>query len=196
MKTFFQNLSLCILLCFSACKNEQNETPKESENKTVTTDQNNAVETFKNKEAFFGETHMHTAYSLDAFIGGNRFTPDQSLRFAQGEAITLEKFGKSWQLKRPLDWAAVTDHAEYIGEAYSIMTPGAPGFDSEAATAIREVDNLEDGLKLFIKYVVSNNRSDKPSHPEFYTGVNSTMNAWAIMNEATEKHNQPGKFTT
>jgi len=196
MKTFFQNLSVCILLCLSACKNEQNETPKVSENKTVTTAQSNAVETFKNKEAFWGETHVHTAYSLDAFIGGNRFTPDQSLRFAQGEAITLEKFGTSWHLKRPLDWAAVTDHAEYIGEAYSIMTPGAPGFDSEAATAIREVDNLEDGLKLFIKYVVSNNRSDKPSHPEFYTGVNSTMNAWAIMNEATEKHNQPGKFTT
>ena len=43
---------------------------------------------------------------------------------------------------------------------------------------------------------MSNNRSNKPSHPDFYTGVNSTMTAWELMNEATEKHYDPGKFTT
>jgi len=123
-------------------------------------------------------------------------SPDESLRFAQGEAIQLEKFGKSWQLKRPLDFAAVTDHAEYIGESYTILTPGAKGYNDEAPKSIREVDNLEDGLALFIKYVVSNNRSSKPSHLSFYQGVNSTLSAWEIMNEATEKNYKPGKFTT
>ena len=38
------------------------------------------------RDAYFGETHMHTAYSLDAYIGGNRQTPDMAYRFAKGEA--------------------------------------------------------------------------------------------------------------
>ncbi|PHS63291.1 MAG: hypothetical protein COB12_09705 [Flavobacterium sp.] len=184
------------LLALMAC----NDSKKQSENSTKevseTTLQTEEIPNNPLKEAYFGETHMHTQYSLDAFIGGNRFSPDQSLRFAQGEAIKLEKFGKTWQLKRPLDFAAVTDHAEYIGESYTIATPGAKGYDNEAAKSIREIDNLEDGLKLFIKYVVSVNRSATPSHPEFYQGVNSTMSAWKIMNEATEKNYKPGKFTT
>lgn len=188
-------ISLSILL-FSACnegnKQIENSTGKNSE----MTLQTKEIKSNPLKEAYFGETHMHTKYSLDAYIGGNRFSPDQSLKFAQGEAIQLEKFGKTWQLKRPLDFAAVTDHAEYIGEAYTIATPEAKGYNDDAPKSIREVNNLEDGLKLFIKYVVSVNRSATPSHPDFYQGVNSTMSAWKIMNEATEKNYKPGKFTT
>ncbi len=185
---------ILFLVIFVSCKKETNkaeEVPQSSETK----DQSE-IKISPLKKAYFGETHMHTQYSLDAYIGGNRFTPDQSLRFAQGEAIQLDKFGKTWQLKRPLDFAAVTDHAEYIGESYTIVTKGVKGHDSEAAQSIRNVKSLEEGLSLFIKYVVSNNRSDKPSHPDFYTGVNSTMSAWEIMNETTEKHYKPGKFTT
>ena len=185
-----------IFLAFIACKNDQTEEKQKEIPEVAEKSKEATIPENPLKEAYFGETHMHTQLSLDAYIGGNRFSPDQSLRFAQGEAIEMEKFGKTWQLKRPLDWAAVTDHAEYIGEAYSIIEPTAKGYDGEAQKSIREVDNLEDGLKLFIKYVVSNNRSDKPSHPDFYTGVNSTMSAWEIMNEATENNYKPGKFTT
>lgn len=185
-----------IFIILISCKNDKIE-KKQTINKEVSkTTKGKVIPANPLKEAYFGETHMHTQLSLDAYIGGNRFTPDESLRFAQGEAIQMKKFGKSWQLKRPLDWAAVTDHAEYIGEAYSIIEPTADGYNGEAQKSIREVDNLEEGLKLFIKYVVSNNRSSKPSHPDFYTGVNSTMSAWEIMNEATEKNYKPGKFTT
>lgn len=186
---------LCLFL-FS-CNSEKKEVLKSSpENKTSKEITTKIIPTNPLKEAYFGETHLHTKFSLDAYIGGNRMSPDQSLRFAQGEAIQLEKFGKSWQLKRPLDFAAVTDHAEYIGESYTILTPSAKGYNDEAPKSIREVDNLKDGLELFIKYVVSNNRSSKPSHPSFYQGVNSTLSAWEIMNEATEKNYKPGKFTT
>jgi len=184
------------ILTLIACKNDTKEIIKDNAKEVSKSNNESSIPVNPLKEAFFGETHMHTSYSLDAFIGGNRMSPSQSLEFAQGKPVELEKFGKTWQLKRPLDFAAVTDHAEYIGESFSIITPGAPGYDGEAAQAIRNVKDLEEGLKLFIKYVVSNNRSDKPSHPDFYQGVNSTMSAWALMNEATEKHYKPGKFTT
>ena len=42
------------------------------------------------REAYFGETHMHTAYSLDAFIGGTRLTPDDAYRFAKGETVIVD----------------------------------------------------------------------------------------------------------
>ena len=81
------------------------------------------------RDAYFGETHMHTAYSLDAYIGGARLTPSDAYRFAKGEAVTVD--GKAHQSKRPLDFVAVSDHAEYIGEMYSTMVEGAPGHDNE-----------------------------------------------------------------
>ena len=81
------------------------------------------------KDAYFGEQHLHTAYSLDAYIGGARLTPDSAYRFAKGEEVEVS--GQKFRLHRPLDWAAVTDHAEYIGEMYSTMTSGAPGHDQD-----------------------------------------------------------------
>ena len=86
------------------------------------------------KNAYFGEQHVHTAYSLDAYIGGARLTPDGAYRFAKGEEVDVG--GQKLRLRRPLDWAAVTDHAEYIGEMYSTMTTGAPGHDQRTAAAV------------------------------------------------------------
>src|SRR5512136_1471449 len=69
------------------------------------------------KEAYFGETHVHTSYSLDAYIGGARLTPDDAYRFAKGADVTLN--GQRHNIKKPLDFCAVSDHAEFIGEMYS-----------------------------------------------------------------------------
>ncbi len=75
------------------------------------------------RDAYFGETHVHTAYSLDAYLGGARLTPDAAYRFAQGETMTVN--GQRHRIVEPLDFAAVTDHAEYLGEMYSTMVDGA-----------------------------------------------------------------------
>ena len=148
------------------------------------------------KEAYFGETHVHTAYSLDAFIGGNRMTPDMSLKFAQGEKIVMEASGKTMQLKRPLDFVALTDHAEYIGEMYSILNPKSKEYNNEQAISLRAVDNLKDGLELFVELVVKSNRGSTPKHLDLFEGPSSMVSAWEIMIKNTEKHYKPGKFTT
>lgn len=79
---------------------------------------------------------------------------------------------------------------------YTVLSPNAKGYDNPKATSLREVDGLEEGLKLFVELVVNNNRSSKPQHLEFFEGSMTTMSAWEIMNEQTEKHYEPGKFTT
>ena len=145
------------------------------------------------RDAFFGETHMHTAYSLDAYIGGTRLTPSDAYRFARGESVTVD--GKAHTRKRPLDFVAVTDHAEYIGEMYSTIVEGAPGHDQDLLEQLRNLQTIEEKQQWFLKYVVENNRGTKPQHPSFFAGEGTVKSAWKVMIDAAEEHNEPGKFT-
>ena len=145
------------------------------------------------RDAYFGETHMHTAYSLDAYIGGARLTPSDAYRFAKGEAVRVD--GEAHQRNRPLDFVAVSDHAEYIGEMYSTMVEGAPGYDNELLEQLRNLETLEEKQEWFTKYVVSSNRSATPQHPPFFAGSETVNSAWQVVIDAAEEHNDPGRFT-
>ncbi|HMB72099.1 MAG TPA: DUF3604 domain-containing protein [Gammaproteobacteria bacterium] len=64
-------------------------------------------------QAYFGDLHLHTGFSFDAIASGAQPTPDDAYRYALGEAV--EYMGRSVRRNRPLDFLAVTDHAEYLG---------------------------------------------------------------------------------
>lgn len=145
------------------------------------------------KNAYFGETHMHTALSLDAYIGGARLMPSDSLRFAKGEPVIVN--GRHKQLSRPLDFATVTDHVEYLGEMYSTIFPDAPGYLQDDLRQLRTLESLKDKQEWFYKYVIANNRSDNPTHPPFYMGPETTQSGWQVIIDAAEEHNEPGEFT-
>ena len=145
------------------------------------------------RNAYFGETHMHTAYSLDAYIGGTRLTPGDAYRFAKGEVVTVD--GKAHSRKRALDFVAVTDHAEYLGEMYSTMVEGAPGHDQDLLKQLRNLQTLEEKQQWFLKYVVENNRGTTPQHPSFFAGPETVKSAWQVAIDAAERNNDPGKFT-
>jgi Protein of unknown function (DUF3604) len=145
-------------------------------------------------DAYFGEQHIHTAYSLDAYIGGTRLTPFEAYQFAQGAEVEVN--GIKHKLDRPLDWVAITDHAEYIGEMYSTFTEGAPGHDVDLVKQLRGLTDLKERQQWFMKYVAGNNRGAHPEHPDFYQGPETTRSAWKdVMVAAAEKNNHPGKFT-
>lgn len=147
------------------------------------------------KNAYFGETHMHTSYSLDAYIGGNRMTPSDSYRFAKGEEMMIN--GEKHKIERPLDFCAVTDHSEYIGEMYTTMHAQAKGYDQEVLNELRSLTSYKEQIKWFIKYVISVNRGDAPpKHTDFFTGVESINSAWKVNTDAVNEHYNPGVFTT
>ena len=67
------------------------------------------------RNAYFGETHVHTSWSFDAFIFGNHVTgPADAYRYAKGEPIA-HPLGYTIKITTPLDWMGVTDHSEYAG---------------------------------------------------------------------------------
>ncbi|HWP67023.1 MAG TPA: DUF3604 domain-containing protein [Candidatus Limnocylindria bacterium] len=95
------------------------------------------------RQLFFGDLHIHTAYSFDAWVFDVRTTPRDAYRFARGEALSLPPLdaeGRGTQvlrLERPLDFAAVTDHSEFLGEVDVCTTPGTPGFESASCETFR-----------------------------------------------------------
>jgi hypothetical protein len=67
------------------------------------------------RNVYFGQTHVHTSWSFDAYVFGNTVTgPEEAYKYALGQPIK-HPGGYTVQLKRPLDFQAVTDHAEYVG---------------------------------------------------------------------------------
>ena len=67
------------------------------------------------RNVYFGQTHVHTSWSFDAYVFGNTVTgPEEAYKYALGQPIK-HPGGYMVQLKRPLDFQAVTDHAEYVG---------------------------------------------------------------------------------
>ncbi len=88
------------------------------------------------REAFFGDLHVHTALSLDANLQGARLRPTDTYRFARGEEVGVPPYDeggkplRTRKLERALDFVAVSDHAEFLGLVTTCVTPGLPGYDS------------------------------------------------------------------
>lgn len=82
------------------------------------------------RRAFFGDLHVHTAASVDAYIYGTRLDARAAYAFARGAAVPVADAGegqtRTATIDRPLDFAAVTDHAEFFGEVAICHEPGSP----------------------------------------------------------------------
>ena len=96
------------------------------------------------RNAYFGDLHIHTAFSFDARPLSAKTTPADAYRYARGEAIALppyddrgEPFGLQ-TIDRPLDFAAVTDHAEFLGELTLCTTEGSAAYESDTCRRFRE----------------------------------------------------------
>ncbi len=100
------------------------------------------------KTAFFGDLHIHTGFSADAYPEGTRAFPAEAYAFARGGRLALPVTGEEVQLDRPLDFAAVTDHSESFGEGYICRTEGAfAGYDANECRTFRK--GGEAALRMF-----------------------------------------------
>lgn len=105
----------------------------------------NCIDYTAEKRAYFGDLHIHTGLSADAMLFGTTNRPDDAYAFARGKTIQINRMrGKNTQaklavkLERPLDFAAVTDHAENIGTIYLCLDPNSQVYNSKDCQYVRK----------------------------------------------------------
>jgi len=95
------------------------------------------------RHAYFGDLHIHTGLSADAMLFGTVNRPADAYRFARGEEIQIRQTSpgavpRPGRISRPLDFAAVTDHAENMGAISLCLTPGSDAYNSAGCQLVRE----------------------------------------------------------
>lgn len=100
------------------------------------------------RNLYFGDLHSHVSISYDAWMWDARLGPEAAYRFARGETLNLPPFDENGEgtrpirLERPLDFAAVTDHAEFFAEVEACVTPGSGVYDSLLCAIFRNGSDL------------------------------------------------------
>jgi len=141
------------------------------------------------RQVYFGDLHLHTSYSLDAASARTETVPADAYRYAMGEPITY--LGRTIQRRVPLDFLAVTDHAEYLGNVRLAIRGDIDlsGDDWPRLFAHHGGDTM---FELFRKAVAGLFGEDTPglSDPARVHGN------WANVVDAAELYYRPGRFTT
>ncbi len=145
------------------------------------------------KQVYWGDEHVHTAWSADAGLASATLGPEEAVRFARGEEVTYHT-GNKVKLHRSLDWVAVTDHSDGMG-TFNEMMAGNPEFMNDP-TAKRWSQMMEKGGKDSMaakKEAVSAQSNQKL--PKVFMDPKWMISAWKKTVDIMEKYNEPGKFT-
>ena len=155
------------------------------------------------RSAYFGDLHVHTKYSFDAFAFGTVATPDDAYRYAEGEAIE-HPAGFEVQLRAPLDFYAVTDHAMFLGGVEAAADPSTPfsklphvqQLHDLNAPANRTVDGLVGRVTTFRGFVPETRAGVADGSIDVEMVNQIVRGAWADIIAAAQAHYRPGSFTT
>ncbi|MEM7097362.1 MAG: DUF3604 domain-containing protein [Pseudomonadota bacterium] len=142
-------------------------------------------------QVFWGDTHLHTRNSADAYSLGNMYlTPADAYRFAQGQALTVHN-GMEVKLRRPLDFLVVSDHAEYLGGYYRFNV-GDPQITATRAGK-QWSGYLEEGNPTALIAAFTASMADPENNYAFPETTRRTI--WEDVAKTSDEYNQPGKFT-
>ncbi len=142
------------------------------------------------QRVLWGDTHLHTSYSVDAgFVGNRNVGPDEAYRFAKGEAITTTT-RQTAQLKRPLDFLVVTDHAENLGLMPMIIRSDPALLAHPVGKKWHDMVNDGRGMEVMTEWGLANSSGENPIENE-----DILRSGWNEIVDAAERHNQPGSFS-
>ena len=144
------------------------------------------------RQVLFGDLHIHTGFSTDAYVMGVRSEPNDVYRFAKGEVIS-HGAGYPIRISRPLDFAAVTDHAEYLGQA-RLANLDVPTTQQPLNELLRNGSLLKVTLAWLETSLQIQEDGFSPGGAPLDRRVN--LDAWQATIKAAEDHNQPGIFTS
>jgi hypothetical protein len=155
------------------------------------------------RRAFFGELHLHTVMSFDAWTFGTKVTPDQAYKFARGETIMVPvsqvaieqgvKTTAAVPARRawPLDFTAVTDHSEYLGAMTQLDDPNSAFSQSDIGKELGK-----GGQQAFFKAGQMLHVEGGGETPPIMKEAAKAADGWNVEMRAANANYQPGKFTT
>ena len=142
------------------------------------------------QRVLWGDTHVHTAFSTDAGMVGNRLGPEEAYRFARGETVVASN-GVRARLQRPLDFVVIADHAENLGLAPMISEKNPELLKTDFG---REISELVYAGKYWDAYALWGRAMSERKDP--LAGNEAlTRTMWERLTAAAEKFNEPGSFT-
>jgi hypothetical protein len=150
------------------------------------------------RRPFFGDLHVHTALSLDASTQQTRTRPADAYRFARGETLGLQPFDRDGRprrqarLARPLDFAAVTDHAELLGEVNVCRSPDLPGHDSWVCRIYR---NWPRAAFFWMNYTANTAQRHRFCGEQGALCREAAREPWNEIRRAAAEANDPCAFT-
>jgi hypothetical protein len=149
------------------------------------------------ERVYWGDTHLHTSNSVDAFAFGAKLGPEDALRFARGEEVTATG-GLKAKLDRPLDFLVIADHSGGLGATQALYD--APRLFIRDPTLLRWHDTMHEGpqgrLKVTAELIDLAGRNALPpalSDPEGQK--KRTTKIWTTHSSIVERYNEPGKFS-
>ena len=167
------------------------------------------------RQLLWGDTHLHTSYSSDAYTNNNLTgDPDTAYRYALGQPVVHPYHNARVQIDTPLDFLAVTDHAEFLGEIRNIHINGVDTSDLGLWDTIKakfaamvlnwSIDNGT-GRDLFVGVLPDPDRTPTEDAEESSLGGSDLsllpmpkqveIDTWRTITETADKYNQPGQFT-
>ncbi|MEZ5461334.1 DUF3604 domain-containing protein [Dokdonella sp.] len=143
---------------------------------------------------YFGDTHLHTALSMDAGASGTQLMPADAYRFARGEAVTSAT-GQKAQLSRPLDFLVVSDHSDQMG----LITDLKAGKPELLANPVARgwYDLMQEGKQqeAALEIITTFAQGKFPKEIMYNPGSPGFESTWHSIVQAAEDANDPGKFT-
>jgi hypothetical protein len=148
----------------------------------------------RNAQVYWGDTHLHTSYSPDAYLLQNRTAdPDTAYRYAKGEPVVHPFHRAKIKIGTPLDFLVVADHAEYMGVIPKMFEEDPVILNTESGKRYLKMAQEGKELEVFAELIEGVNKGEP--NVEFNSEeVRRTV--WDEIMEAAERHNEPGKFTT
>lgn len=143
---------------------------------------------------FFGDTHLHTSFSMDAGAFGARIGPRDAYRFARGEQITASS-NQPVKLSRPLDFLVVADHSDNMG-FFPDLFAGKPNMLADP-TGRKWYDMVQSGkgADAAIEIIVAFSHGTFPKNIMYLPGTDAYRSAWQETIAAAEQYNDPNRFT-
>ncbi len=142
----------------------------------------------------FGDTHLHTSYSMDAGASGTRLDARDAYRFAKGEQVTSNT-GQPVKLSRPLDFMVVADHSDGFG-FFPLLFGGDPTIMADPqGRRWNQMLHAGKGMEAAMEIIKAFGKGEISKAIMPVPGTKAYANAWQETIEAAEEANDPGRFT-